>query len=92
METQNIPVAVSNLVAAGGELHIIGRNQVTTDLPEFRSDKHVPLYEPTYNGLTRDRRTRGMGGLITSCGEENLLSLTNDHYYGSDICLHEFAY
>jgi hypothetical protein len=92
METQNIPNAMSNLVAAGGELHIIGRNQVTTDLPEFRSDKHVPLYEPTYNGLTRDRRTRGMGGLMTSCGEENLLNLPNDHYKGSDICLHEFAH
>ena len=75
LETARIPMAVSNIAAAGGELHIIGRDQVTTDLPEWRQDKHVPLYEPTYNGTTRDRRTRGMGGLITSCGEENLLNL-----------------
>jgi len=92
LETARIPMAVSNIAAAGGELHIIGRDQVTTDLPEWRQDKHVPLYEPTYNGATRDRRTRGMGGLITSCGEENLLNLPADHYRGSDICLHEFAH
>ncbi len=92
VETARIPMAVSNIGAAGGELHIIGRDQVTTDLPEWRQDKHVPLYEPTYNGATRDRRTRGMGGLITSCGEENLLGLPDDRYRGSDICLHEFAH
>ncbi|HEY9510540.1 MAG TPA: hypothetical protein VIV82_11835, partial [Verrucomicrobiae bacterium] len=38
----NQPVAVSNLVAAKVELHIIGRNQVTTDLPEWRHDKGKP--------------------------------------------------
>ena len=92
LETARIPMAVSNIAAAGGELHIIGRDQGTTDLPEWRQDKHVPLYEPTYNGATRDRRTRGMGGLLTSCGEENLLNLPNDRYRGSDICLHEFAH
>src|SRR5262245_23152993 len=83
---------ISNLVAAGAELHIIGRDQVTTDLPEWRHDKHVPLDE--YNGLTRDRRTRGMGGLITSCGEENVLQLPRgqDRYFGRDICLHEFSH
>lgn len=86
------PMVISNLVAAGAELHLIGRNQVTTDLPEWRQDKHVPLDE--YNGLTRDRRTRGMGGLITSCGEENVLRLPReqDRYFGRDICLHEFSH
>jgi hypothetical protein len=33
-----------------------------------------------------------MGGLMTSCGEENLLKLENDHYFGRDICLHEFSH
>jgi len=84
------PLAISNLVAAGAALHIIGRDQVTTDLPEWRHDKHVPLDE--YNGLTRDQRTRGMGGRLTSCGEENLLQLPNDRYRGRDICLHEFSH
>jgi hypothetical protein len=90
LETAHLPQVVANLAAAGAELRIIGRNQVTTDLPEWRQDKHVPLDE--YNGLTRDQRTRGMGGLRTSCGEENLLQLPNDRYRGRDICLHEFAH
>ncbi|HLP75867.1 MAG TPA: hypothetical protein VK327_03040 [Candidatus Paceibacterota bacterium] len=90
MMLSNQPVALSNLVAAHVELHIIGRDQVTTDLPEWRQDKGVPLAE--YNGLTRDQRTRGMGGQLVSCGEENLLKLDKDKYHGRDICVHEFAH
>jgi hypothetical protein len=89
-QTAHLPMVVANLAAAGAEVHIIGRNQVTTDLPEWRQDKHVPLDE--YNGLTRDQRTRGMGGLITSCAEENLLQLFADRYRGRDVCTHEFAH
>ena len=84
------PFVLSNLLGARVELHIIGRDQVTTDLPEWQQDKGKPLAE--YNGLTRDQRTRGMGGRLTSCGEENLLKLKQDRYYGRDICLHEFAH
>jgi hypothetical protein len=90
MALSNQPNVISNLAAAGAELHIIGRDQVTTDLPEWRRDKGKKLAE--YNGLTRDERTRGMGGLKTSCGEENLLRLEKDRYHGRDICLHEFAH
>ncbi len=90
MLLSNQPVVVLNLAAAGAELHIIGRNQVTTDLPEWRRDKGKHLAE--YRGLTRDQRTRGMGGLLTSCGEENLLNLETDRYHGRDICLHEFSH
>jgi len=63
---------------------------VTTDLPEWRHDKGKSLEE--YHGLTRDQRTRGMGGRLTSCGEENLLRLEKDRYRGRDICVHEFAH
>jgi hypothetical protein len=86
----NQPMVISNLVAAGAELHIIGRDQVTSDLPEHRRLKGRPL--PEYNGLTVDQRTRGLGGLLTSCGEENLLNLDKDRYRGRDICLHEFSH
>src|SRR6185437_5972859 len=90
MMMAHLPMIVSNLVAAKVELHIIGKDQVTTDLPEWRQDKGKHLEE--YHGLTRDQRTRGMGGRLTSCGEENLLKLPDDHYRGRDICLHEFAH
>ena len=84
------PMLISNLVTSGVELHIIGQHQVTSDLPEFRDLKGKHL--PEYNGLTIDQRTRGMGGQLSSCGEENLLKLKWDHYFGRDICAHEFAH
>ncbi len=90
MMLTNLPTVRAKLKAAGAELHIIGRDQVTTDLPEWRQDKGKPLEE--YHGLTRDQRTRGMGGLLASCGEENLLRLEQDRYRGRDICVHEFAH
>lgn len=89
-QTAHVPQVAANLAAAGVELHIIGRNQVTTDLPEWRQAKHVPLVED--NGLTLDQRTRGMGGRMTSCAEENILHLLQDRYRSSDICVHEFAH
>ncbi len=87
---RHVPSVRAKLRMAGAELHIIGRHEVTTDLPEWRQDKGKPLAE--YNGLTRDERTRGMGGLHASCGEENLLKLEEDRYRGRDICVHEFAH
>ena len=86
----HLPTITSNLVTAKVAVHIIGKDQVTTDLPEWRRDKGKPLAE--YNGLTRDQRTRGMGGRLVSCGEENLLKLEQDKYRGRDICVHEFAH
>ena len=87
---RHLPQITSNLATAKIELHIIGKDQVTTDLPEWQKDKGKPLAE--YNGLTRDQRTRGMGGRLVSCGEENLLKLDKDRYHGRDICEHEFAH
>ena len=86
----NLPTVRETLAKAGAELHIIGRNQVTSDLPEHRQLKGQKIYD---NGtLTVDERTRGLGGLLTSCGEENLLRLPSDRYTGRDICVHEFAH
>lgn len=85
---KNLPDARYNLKTAGAELHIIGKDQVTSDLPEHRHLKGKP-----FDGkLTVDERTRGLGGLLTSCGEENLLDLPGDRYKGRDICTHEFAH
>ncbi len=90
MMLANLPCARDQLAEKGAELHIIGRNEVTTDLPEFRDRKGVPI--PEYGGQTYDERTRGLGGLMTSCGEENLLQLPKDRYRGTDICIHEFSH
>ena len=88
MMLQNLPIVRENLRDAGAELHIIGRNQQTSDLPEWQHMKGKP-----FDGrLTIDQRTRGMGGRLTSCGEENLLKLERDRYRGRDICVHEFAH
>jgi len=85
---KHLPDALYNLAAAGAELHIIGKDQVTSDLPEHRHLKGKPFD----GALTVDQRTRGLGGLLTSCGEENLLELPTDRYRGRDICLHEFSH
>ncbi len=83
-----LPDARFNLRLAGAALHIIGRSQVTSDLPEHRHLRGKP-----FDGkLTVDERTRGLGGLLTSCGEENLLELPYDRYRGRDICIHEMAH
>jgi alpha-glucosidase len=88
MMLEKLPAVRRKLKTAGAELHIIGKNQVTSDLPEHRHLKGKP-----FDGkLTVDERTRGLGGLLTSCGEENLLRLAEDRYKGRDICVHEFAH
>lgn len=85
----NQPGVVANLKLSGAELHIIGRDQVTSDLPEYRHMKGRPFGGP---GETVDTRTRGFGGIHASCGEENLLKLREDRYRGGDIMSHEFAH
>jgi len=80
--------AVANLADAGAELHVIGARQVTSDLPEHRHAKGKPMD----GNQTIDERTRGVGGRLASCGEENLLGLSGDRYAGRDICSHEFAH
>jgi len=89
---KHMDAARKNLVKSGAELHIIGKDQQTSDLPELAGQKGVSYMD---HGVMTDidKRTRGVGGLYASCGEENLLELPNDRYYGgSDICIHEFAH
>lgn len=92
MMLKNQPVARKNLVLMGSEIHIIGKDQQTSDLPEFKGQKGVE-YEDNGAMTDIDKRTRGMGGVWASCGEENLLHLPGDRYAGGyDICIHEFAH
>ncbi len=87
MMLRNQPNVTANLSAAGVQLHIIGKDQVTSDLPENLHRKGSLI-----DGVDIDLRTRGLGGQLASCGEENLLKLSTDRYRGSDICVHEFAH
>jgi hypothetical protein len=90
MMLRHLPEERAKLAQAGARLHIIGKDQVTSDLPEHRHLKGKAI--ESYGGQTVDERTRGLGGLLSSCGEENLLRLAGDRYLGRDICVHEFAH
>jgi len=77
------PDVLEALVERGMYLVIIGKNQVYTDLPENRNARN-----PDY----LNERVRGTGGLPTSFGEENLLSLPLDRYDDESIGVHEFCH
>jgi hypothetical protein len=65
-------------------LIIIGKDQVYTDMPEYRNHP---------NPKFQNERVRGTGGLtVTSFGEENLLNLPLDRYDDESIAVHEFCH
>lgn len=78
------------MVARDARLAIIGRYELTTDIPEYRN-----LYSE-YPGTDWNVRTRGLGGTlgrpVGATSEENLLCLSGDVYRGEDITVHEFAH
>ncbi len=88
MMLAHLPDATWNLSQEGAELHIIGKDQVTSDLPDFRHMKGKPFR----GNQTVDEGSRGLTGLHASCAEENLLHLPGDRYHGRDVCVHEFAH
>lgn len=71
------------MIADGMYLIIIGKDQVYTDMPEYRNHPN-PAYQ--------NERVRGTGGKPTSFGEENLLTLPIDRYDDESIALHEFCH
>ena len=77
------PDIVRAMVDNGMYLIIIGRDQVYTDMPEYRNHPN-PAYQ--------NERVRGTGGKPTSFGEENLLSLPLDRYDDESIAVHEFCH
>jgi alpha-glucosidase len=62
---------------------VMAPTEMTTDVPEQRSMTPKDYW---------DRRARGLGGRITSCGEENLLNLRGDRYRNENILIHEFSH
>jgi hypothetical protein len=64
---------------------VMAPTEMTTDVPEQRHLKDDPKTD-------WDKRAPGLGGRITSCGEENLLNLKGDRYRNENILIHEFAH
>jgi len=71
------------MVSNGMYLIIIGKDQLYTDMPEYRNSRN-----PEY----LNERVRGTGGKPTSFGEENLLNLPLDRYDDESIGVHEFCH
>ena len=83
------PEIEANLNALSVQLHVIGKDQAVTDLPEYRHMKGKPFA----GKQTMDERGRGYGGRECSCSEENLLKLPSDRYRDHrDICSHGFSH
>jgi alpha-glucosidase len=68
------------MIKAGCRFMVMAPTEMTTDVPEQRH----------WNKQYWDRRARGMGGKLSSCGEENLLNLKGDRYNRENILIHEF--
>jgi hypothetical protein len=78
------PDILQAMVKNGTRLIIIGKDQVYTDMPDYRNNPN-----PAY----LNERVRGTGGLgVTSFGEENLLNLPLDRYDDESIAVHEFCH
>jgi hypothetical protein len=78
------PDILEEMVEHGTRLIIIGKDQVYTDMPEYRNSRN-PEYQ--------NERVRGTGGFgVTSFGEENLLNLPLDRYDDESIGVHEFCH
>jgi hypothetical protein len=78
------PDVLEAMAKHGTRLIIIGKDQVYTDMPEYRNHPN-PQYQ--------NERVRGTGGLsVTSFGEENLLNLAGDRYDDESIGVHEFCH
>jgi alpha-glucosidase len=78
------PDILALMAKNGTRLIIIGKDQVYTDMPEYRNS-----FNPKY----LNERVRGTGGLgVTSFGEENLLNLALDRYDDESIAVHEFCH
>jgi hypothetical protein len=78
------PDVLQTMATNGTRLIIIGKDQVYTDMPEYRRAPN-PAYQ--------NERVRGTGGLgVTSFGEENLLCLPIDRYDDESIGVHEFCH
>lgn len=95
------------LITDGQKIGIIGKDQQMSDIPEYKTLKKPELGDrrltpgeiANYEKIRQqtdaeywNRRARGLGGVYTTCGEENLLGIPGTRYFGEQILIHEFAH
>ena len=77
----------SALVRNKVRIGIIAVTEYTMDIPENQIRRMVA------RAAYHDRRSRGLGRVtMTTCGEENLLSLRGDPFWLENITIHEFSH
>lgn len=81
----NRPDVLKEMARRGVRFVVMAPTEMTTDVPEQRHLKNDTKTD-------WDKRARGLGGKITSCGEENLLNLKGDRYGRENILIHEFGH
>lgn len=101
------PDVKAELVREGARVGIIAADEAITDLPEHRNWTKPKRDDPRLTScelkhfdeiaVMSDRdywnaRARGIGGLFTTVGAENLLADPSDRYYGENILVHEFSH
>jgi len=95
------------LIRDGQKVGIIGAKQQMSDIPEYKNLKKPELGDRrltegeirNYEKIRQmtdaeywNQRARGLGGVYTTCGEENLLGIPGTRYFGEHILVHEFAH
>jgi hypothetical protein len=75
------------LIRRKARFAIIGKDEGTADIPEY-GYRDGPQEDIDYI----NERARGLGGIVASCGEENILCLAGDRYPRESICVHEFSH
>lgn len=101
------PDVRAELEREGVRVGVIAYQEQITDLPEYRHLAKPTRDDPRLTdcergkyaqiAATSDRdywnsRVRGLGGLFTTAGAENLMALQADRYYGENIFVHEFSH
>jgi hypothetical protein len=96
------PAVRAQIIAHGGHISIIGKDQQESDIPE-RANLGCPTGGCVINGQTVspqtwwDQRVRGLGATLqnptTTFAEDNLLCIDPiDRYPAEDISIHEFTH
>jgi hypothetical protein len=81
------PDLLDTLTSANIRLAVMGRGEVTVDIPEHSDLQPAAFW---------NQRARGLGPTLSrpaiSCAEENLFRQPGDRYAGESICVHEFSH